>query len=46
MLPVVAPCRHQGRDVLDYLTACSEADCRGRALPSLLPVSAVEIEAA
>ncbi len=46
VLSVVATCRQQGRDVLDYLTSCFEADCRGRALPSLLPVTAAEIEAA
>ena len=36
MLTVVATCRQQGRNVLDYLTTCFEADCRGQALPSLL----------
>ena len=46
MLSVVATCRHQGRDVLDYLTSCFEADCHGRALPSLLPVTAAETAAA
>jgi transposase len=39
MLTVVATCRQQGRNVLDYLTACFEADCRGQSLPSLLPVA-------
>ena len=38
MLTVVATCRQQGRNVLDYLTSCFEADRRGQALPSLLPV--------
>ncbi len=42
MLTVVATCRQQGRNVLDYLTACFEADCRGQALPSLLPVAESE----
>jgi transposase len=46
MLTVVATCRQQGRNVLDYLTTCFEADCRGQALPSLLPVATVETEAA
>jgi transposase len=46
VLSVVATCRQQGRDVLDYLTSCFEAGCRGRALPSLLPATAAEIEAA
>jgi transposase len=35
MLTVVASCRHQGRNVLDYLTSCFEAHCRGQGLPSL-----------
>jgi transposase len=46
MLTVVATCRQQGRNVLDYLTSCFEADCRGQALPSLLPVTTAETEAA
>jgi transposase len=39
MLTVVATCRQQGHNVLDYLTSCFEADRRGQALPSLLPVT-------
>jgi transposase len=39
MLTVVATCRQQGRNALDYLTACFEADGRGQAIPSLLPVN-------
>ena len=46
MLTVVATCRQQGRNVLDYLTTCFEADRRGQALPSLLPAAAIESEAA
>jgi transposase len=46
MLTVVATCRQQGRNVLDYLTTCFEANCRGQALPSLLPVTTAESEAA
>ena len=46
MLTVVATCRQQGRNGLDYLTTCFEADCRGQALPSLLPVATVESDAA
>ena len=46
MLTVVATCRQQGRNVLDYLTTCFEADCRGQALPSLLPVITAETKAA
>jgi transposase len=38
MLTVVATCRQQGRNVLDYLTSCFEGHRRGQALPSLLPV--------
>jgi transposase len=36
MLSVVATCRQQGRDVLGYLTSCSEAHLSGRDIPSLL----------
>jgi transposase len=46
MLTVVASCRQQNRNVLDYLTACFEADGRGQAIPSLLPLATAEIEAA
>jgi transposase len=46
MLSVVATCRQQGRNVLDYLSTCFQADCRGQAIPSLLPVATAEIEAA
>jgi transposase len=45
MLTVVATCRQQGRNVLDYLAASFEADCRGQSLPSLLPVATIESEA-
>jgi transposase len=45
MLTVVATCRQQGRNVLDYLTSCFEAERRGQALPSLLPMAKAEIEA-
>jgi transposase len=46
MLTVVATCRQQGRDVLDYLSTCFEADGRGQAIPSLLPATPAETEAA
>jgi transposase len=47
MLTVVATCRQQGRNVLDYLSVCFEADRCGQALPSLLPVTpTVETDAA
>jgi transposase len=46
MLTVVATCRQQGRNVLDYLTSCFEAECRGQALPSLLPVPTAETKVA
>lgn len=37
ILTVVATCRQQGRDVLDYLTACCRAYQHGESPPSLLP---------
>jgi transposase len=37
MLSVVATCRQQGVNVLDYLTRCYQARLDGRATPSLLP---------
>jgi transposase len=46
MLTVVATCRQQGRNVLDYLTSCFEADRRGQALPSLLRVSRAQSKVA
>jgi transposase len=46
MLTVVAMCRQQGRNVMEYLTSCFEADRRGRSIPSLLPVMAPAIEVA
>ena len=46
ILTVVATCRQQGRNVLDYLTTCFEADGRGQSLPSLLPVATAESETA
>jgi transposase len=46
MLTVVTTCRQQGRNVLDYLSTCFQADCRGQAIPSLPPVATAEIEAA
>ncbi|XBH01758.1 IS66 family transposase [Singulisphaera sp. Ch08] len=46
MLTVVATSRQQGRNVLDYLTSCFEADRRGHAVPSLLPASTSDIKAA
>lgn len=36
-LSVVATCRQQGRNVLDFLTQCCEAQLHGRNAPSLLP---------
>jgi transposase len=46
MLSVVATCRQQGRNVLEYLTSCFEADCRGQAIPSLVPASPTKINVA
>ncbi len=45
MLTVVATCRQQGRNILEYLTTCFEADCRSQALPSLLPVTTADTDA-
>ena len=39
MLTVVATCRQQGRNVLDYLTACCQAFYEDTPPPSLLPVT-------
>jgi transposase len=39
MLSVVATCRQQEINVLDYLTRCFQARLEGRPLPSLLPTS-------
>jgi len=45
-LSVVTTCRQQGRNVLDYLRSCIEAEHRGQPIPSLLPASHSEINAA
>ena len=37
ILTGVATCQQQGRNVLAYLTACSQAFYRGKTVPSLLP---------
>jgi transposase len=39
MLTVVATCRQQRRNVLDYLSACFEAHLRGQKVPSLVPAN-------
>src|SRR3954468_12484684 len=46
MLTVVATCREQNRNVLDYLASCFEAETRGPSVPSLLPVKSVETKVA
>lgn len=46
MLTVVATCRQQGRNVLDYLTSCFEASRVGQQAPSLLPTIQPEIKVA
>ena len=46
MLTVVAICRQHGRNVLDYLTSCFQADRKGYAIPSLLPVTEPTIKVA
>lgn len=43
MLTVIATCRLQGRNVLDYLTACFKAQLVGQGVPSLLPTRKMEI---
>jgi transposase len=37
MLTVIATCRQQKRNVLDYLSSCFEAQLRSQKVPSLLP---------
>src|SRR4051812_40756284 len=39
MLGVVATCRQQGVNVLDYLTRCYQSRLEGRPAPSLLPIA-------
>ena len=46
MLSVVATCRQQGRNVLEYLIACHEAHLLGLPAPSLLPKEAAGSSAA
>jgi transposase len=46
MLTVMATCRQQGRIVLDYLSSCFQADRKGHAIPSLLPVTEPAIQVA
>jgi transposase len=46
MLTVVATCRQQGRNVLDYLKSCFKAARSGQAIPSLLPVPPPKIQVA
>jgi transposase len=45
-LSVVATCRQQGRNALEYLTSCFEADLQGQPIPSLLPNSQPTTKAA
>jgi transposase len=42
ILSVVATCRQQGRNVLEYLTGCCRAALEGAAPASLLPAGAGE----
>lgn len=46
MLTVVATCRQQSRNVLDYLEACFEANRRHQPLPSLLPAKPKKVKVA
>ena len=39
MLTVIATCRQQKRNVLDYLSSCFEAHLRSHKVPSLLPAT-------
>jgi hypothetical protein len=43
---LVATCRQQGLNVLEYLTSCFEADRRGQSIRSLLPVTEPAIKVA
>ena len=40
ILSVVATCRQQGRNVLEFVTACCQARLQGQTPPSLLPTPA------
>jgi transposase len=46
MLTVVATCRQQGRNVLDYLATCFEANRGQQPLPSLLPAELKKVKVA
>jgi transposase len=46
MLTVVGTCRLQGRNVLEYLTSCFEADHHGQGIPSLVPARPANIKVA
>ncbi len=46
MLTVVATCRQQGRNVLDYLATCFEANRRQQPLPCLLPAEPKKVKVA
>ena len=46
MLTVVATCRQQGRNVLDYLRSCFEAARNDQAIPSLLPAKPPKVKVA
>ena len=46
MLTVVATCRQQSRNVLDYLSSCFAATRRSHAIPSLLPAKPKKVKAA
>jgi transposase len=46
ILTVVVTCRQQGRNVLDDLTTCFDADRKRQVIPSLLPVTESAIKVA
>jgi transposase len=45
-LTVVATCRQQGRNVLEYLSSCVEAAHQGQPIPSLVPTDQAKTKAA
>ena len=46
MRTVVGTCRLQGRNVLEYLTSCFEADHHGQGIPALVPAKPANIKVA
>ncbi|MFO0891769.1 MAG: hypothetical protein U0790_21845 [Isosphaeraceae bacterium] len=44
MLTVVATCRQQGRNVLEYLTSCLKPIVAAKLSPTLLPITTAEVK--